>query len=245
MGYFCEIRLSPKNFKIMKITYYGHSAFHLEFGGKKIMFDPFISPNPKASKIDIDNIKADYLLISHGHGDHVADAEQIAKNNNAPIVSSFEIVSWFEGKGLKGHPLNHGGKWNFDFGTVKYVYATHSSVLPDGTYGGNPGGFVVWNDEACFYFAGDTALTMDMKLIPVTCPKLDFAILPVGDNFTMGYEEAAIAAEFIECDTIVGCHFDTFPYIEIDHEKAKKVFAAKGKRLILPAIGEEVEGWKG
>ena len=225
----------------MKVTYYGHASFHLEMNGKHLVFDPFISPNPKASKIDVGSIKADYLLISHGHGDHVADAEQIGKKNGSAIISSFEIVSWFESKGLKGHPMNHGGKWKFDFGTVKYVYATHSSVLPDGTYGGNPGGFVVWDEKHCFYFAGDTALTMDMKLIPITCPKLNFAILPVGDNFTMGYEDAAIAAEFIECDTIIGCHFDTFPYVEIDHEAAKKVFAAHGKRLILPAVGETIE----
>ncbi len=224
----------------MKVTYYGHSSFHLEMNGKNLVFDPFISPNPKASGIDVDKIKADYLLISHGHEDHVADAEKIGKNNSATVISSFEIVSWFEGKSLKGHPMNHGGKWKFDFGTVKYVYATHSSVLPDGTYGGNPGGFVIWDENLCFYFAGDTALTMDMKLIPATCPKLDFAILPIGDNFTMGYEDAAIAAEFIECDTIIGCHFDTFPYVEIDHEAAKKVFAGRGKRLILPAVGETV-----
>jgi L-ascorbate metabolism protein UlaG (beta-lactamase superfamily) len=222
----------------MKITYYGHSSFNIEMNGKNLVFDPFISPNPKASHLNVNSIKADYLLISHGHGDHVADAESIGKNNNATVLSSFELVSWFEAKGIKGHPLNHGGKVKLDFGTVKYVYATHSSVLPDGTYGGNPGGFVVWDSNTCFYFAGDTALTMDMKTIPMTCPKLDFAILPVGDNFTMGYEDAAIAAEFIECDTIIGCHFDTFGYIKIDHEEAKKVFAKRGKRLILPAPGE-------
>ncbi len=224
----------------MKVTYFGHAAFHLEMNGKHLVFDPFISPNPKASAIDLANIQADYLLLSHGHGDHVADAEQIGKRCGATVVSSFEVVSWFEGKGIKGHPMNLGGKWKFDFGMVKYVNAVHSSVLPDGTYGGNPGGFVVWDADCCFYFAGDTALTTDMQIIPLTCPKLDFAILPVGDNFTMGYEDAAIAADWIACDTIIGCHFDTFPYIEIDHEAAKKVFAARGKRLILPAIGETV-----
>ncbi|MCB0518372.1 MAG: metal-dependent hydrolase [Lewinellaceae bacterium] len=225
----------------MKVTYYGQSSFHLEMNGKHLVFDPFISPNELAANINVDDIKANYILLSHGHGDHVADAEQIAKNNNASIISNFEIVSWFQGKGLNGHPMNHGGKWKFDFGTVKYVYATHSSVLPDGTNGGNPGGFVVWDSNTCFYFAGDTALTMDMKLIPLTCPKLDFAILPIGDNFTMGFDDAAIAAGFIECDTIIGCHYDTFGYIKIDHDAAKKAFAAKGKKLLLPAIGEAVE----
>jgi L-ascorbate metabolism protein UlaG (beta-lactamase superfamily) len=224
----------------MKVTYYGHSAFSIEMNGKSLVFDPFISPNEKAAHIDINSIKADYLFISHGHSDHVADAETIGKRCNSTVISCFEIVSWYQKKGLKGHPLNHGGKVKLDFGTIKYVYATHSSVLPDGTYGGNPGGFVVWDEKNCFYFAGDTALTMDMKTIPLTCPKLDFAILPVGDNFTMGYEDAVIAAEFIECDTIIGCHFDTFGYIVIDHDAAKKVFAKKGKRLILPAPGKTV-----
>jgi L-ascorbate metabolism protein UlaG (beta-lactamase superfamily) len=179
----------------MKITYFGHSAFQITTGGKSLIFDPFISPNPKATAINVNEIKADYILLSHGHGDHVTDAEAIAKNNGATVISNFEIVSWYEGKGIKGHPMNHGGKWKFDFGTVKYVHAVHSSVLPDGTYGGNPGGFVVWNDEKSFYFAGDSALTWDMKLIPMTCPTLDFAILPIGDNFTMGYEDAVHAAQ--------------------------------------------------
>ncbi|RMG86859.1 MAG: metal-dependent hydrolase [Bacteroidetes bacterium] len=225
----------------MKITYYGHASFVIEMNGKSLVFDPFITPNEKAAGVDIKSIKADWVLLSHGHADHVADAEAIAKNNGAKIISNYEIVTWFGEKGVEGHPMNHGGKWHFDFGTAKYVYATHSSVLPDGTYGGNPGGFVIWDDKQCFYFAGDTALTMDMKLIPMTCPKLDFAILPIGDNFTMSYEDAAIAAEFIDCDTIIGCHYDTFGFIEIDHAAAKKSFEAKGKALILPTIGQTIE----
>ncbi|MEM9887411.1 MAG: metal-dependent hydrolase [Bacteroidota bacterium] len=225
----------------MTLTYYGHSCFGLEFGGKHLLFDPFITPNELAKAIDIDSIEADYILISHGHQDHVADAETIAKRTGATIISNFEIVSWYGAKGLGGYPMNHGGKASFDFGTVKYVSSIHSSVLPDGTYGGNPGGFVIWNDENTFYFAGDTALTMDMKLIPMTCPKLDFAIFPIGDNFTMGYEDAIIASNFVECNKIVGCHYDTFGYIQIDQEVAQKAFTSKGKNLLLPAIGEDVK----
>lgn len=225
----------------MKLTYYGQSGFGFQLKGTDILIDPFISPNPLAKGIDINAIKASWILLTHGHGDHVADAEAIAKNNGAKVVSNFEIVSWYGEKGIEGHPMNLGGQWKFDFGTVKYVNAVHSSVLPDGTYGGNPGGFVIWNDDICFYHAGDTALTMDMKLIPETCPKLDFAILPIGDNFTMGYKEAAMAAEFIQCDTIVGCHYDTFGYIEIDHEAAKKAFKDKGKALLLPSVGETID----
>ena len=225
----------------MKLTYYGHSTFLSHTGGKSLVFDPFISPNPLAAAYKINDIKADYILLSHGHGDHVADAESIAKDNDATIVSNYEIVSWYESKGIKGHPMNHGGKWKFDFGTVKYVNAVHSSVLPDGTYGGNPGGFVVWNEEKCFYFAGDSALTWDMKLIPMICPQLDFAILPIGDNFTMGFADAVHAAQFIQCDKIIACHFDTFGYIKTDHQAAIDEFRNAGKELILLQPGQTIE----
>ena len=224
----------------MQITYYGHSCFLVETKGYRLLFDPFISGNPKAGEVDSRALTADYILLTHGHGDHVGDAEEIGGRCGAPVISNFEIVSWYERKGLKGHPMNHGGKWRFPFGTVKYVYATHSSVLPDGTYGGNPGGFVVWNEEGCLYVAGDTDLTMDMQLIPLTCPPLEVAILPVGDNFTMGYSEAVLAAEFIRCDTIIGCHFDTFPAIVLPRQEATEAFTRKNKRLILPEIGQLV-----
>ncbi len=224
----------------MKITYLGHGGFIIETAGKTLVFDPFVTPNELAKHINIEDIKADYVLLTHGHGDHVADAAAIAKANNAPIISNYEIVSWYEAQGLKGHPMNIGGRWQFDFGFVYYVNAVHSSVLPDGTYGGNPGGFVIVNDEGTFYFAGDTALTWDMKLIPMLYPKLNFAILPIGDNFTMSYRDAVIASDFIECDTIIGCHYDTFGYIQIDHEAAKTAFSEKGKTLLLPNIGETV-----
>ena len=226
----------PKN---MKITFLGHASLLLEFNGKKMIVDPFISGNPLAGDVDIDAIRCDYILITHGHQDHVLDVEKIATNNpDALLISNFEIVSWFQNKGINGHPLNHGGKFDFDFGTVKYVNAIHSSVLPDGSNGGNPGGFVLYNDDECIYIAGDTALTRDMELIPMTCPKLDIAILPVGDNFTMGFEDACIASDFIQCNKVIGYHYDSFPPIKLDHEVAKKYFAEKGKELILMDIGE-------
>ena len=127
----------------MDITYYGHASFGVHYHSCDLVFDPFITPNEKASGIDVSSIKANHILVSHGHEDHVADVETIAKNNDATVVSNFEIVSWFEKKGVSGHPMNVGGSWDFDFGKVKYVQAAHSSVLPDGSYGGNPGGFVV------------------------------------------------------------------------------------------------------
>ncbi|MEZ4986485.1 MAG: metal-dependent hydrolase [Saprospiraceae bacterium] len=224
----------------MKITFYGHACVGVETQGTHLLFDPFITPNELASHIDVDQIQADYILLTHAHGDHIADVERIGQRNGSKVVSNFEIASHFGNKGMAYHPMNHGGKTHFDFGTVKYVNAIHTSSFPDGSYGGNPGGFVVWNDEGCFYHAGDTALTMDMQLIPKTCPPLDFAILPIGDNFTMGYEDAAIAAGLLQVDRVIGIHFDTFGYIKIDADAAKNAFANQGKELILLPIGESI-----
>lgn len=220
----------------MNITYYGHSCFSIELNGKTLLFDPFISPNPKASAIDVNSVKADYILLSHGHEDHVADAETIAKNNNATVISTFEIVTWYGNKDVKGHPMNTGGQWTFDFGTVKCVRAEHSSVLPDGTYAGNPMGFVITSGNTCFYYAGDTALTLDMKLIAERY-QLDVAFLPIGDNFTMGIADAVDAARFVGAKKVIGMHYDTFGYIEIDHDAAKKAFADAGLELELMNIG--------
>lgn len=225
----------------MKLKFLGHSCFLIDTNGKKLIVDPFISANDLAKNIDVDSIRVDYVLLTHGHQDHVLDAETIAKNSNAKVISNFEIVSWYEEKGIQGHGMNHGGSWNFDFGRVKYVNAVHSSVLPDGTYGGNPGGFVIESAGKRLYIAGDTALHMDMKLIPMVSGKLDAAILPIGDNFTMGPDEALLASEFIECDRVIGCHFDTFGYIVIEDKKAViESFNKKGKNLSLPAIGDEI-----
>lgn len=225
----------------MEITFYGHACFSIKTKGKTILFDPFISPNPKAKSVDVNKLTPDYILISHGHEDHLADAETIAKKTNATLVSNFEIVTWYQKKGItKVHPMNHGGSWKFDFGTVKYTNAVHSSMLPDGSYGGNPGGFIVKNEENSFYYSGDTALTMDMKLIG-NSEKLDFAVLPIGDNFTMGIDDAIIASDFINCNKIIGVHYDTFGYIEINHKEAIEKFKAKGKELILLNIGEKLE----
>jgi L-ascorbate metabolism protein UlaG (beta-lactamase superfamily) len=222
-----------------RIKYLGQSCFLIKTKGKQLLTDPMLSFNPLAKDINVADIKADYILVSHGHGDHTADVETIAKANQSKIISNYEIVDWFINKGCEGHHMNTGGKYEFDFGMTKYVSAIHSSSMPDGSYGGNPGGFVVWNEEVSFYLAGDTALTMDMKLIPMTCPKLDFAILPIGDNFTMGYEDAIIAAQFIERKTIIGCHYDTFPVIEIDKDKVISAFEKAGLTLILPEINIE------
>ncbi len=224
----------------MKITYLGHGGLGIHVNGIDIIVDPFITANPKASNINIEELKADYILITHAHQDHILDVEAIAKRTGAKIVSNYEIVTHFGNLGLEGHPMNHGGKWQFDFGTVKYVNAIHTSSFPDGSYGGQPGGFVIETNDKNIYIAGDTALTFDMKLIPMQT-KLDLAILPIGDNFTMGIDDAVIASDFVECHKVLGYHFDTFGYIEIDHTEAKKTFSKKGKELLLLDIGEHIE----
>lgn len=222
----------------MQLTYYGQSCFSVLINGYNILFDPFITPNELAKDIDVSSIKADFILVSHGHEDHVADLVDIAKRTGAKVVTNFEIMNWLGTQGIDNvHPMNHGGKWQFDFGTVKYVNAIHSSMLPDGSNGGNPGGFVVTSEEGSFYFAGDTALTMDMQLIGYAVD-LDFALLPIGDNFTMGVDDAIVASEFIDCSRIIGVHYDTFGFIEIDHEEAKRKFKEAGLELHLLNIGE-------
>lgn len=223
----------------MKITFYGHACISIEVSGKTILVDPFISANAKASHIDIHSLKADYIFLTHAHQDHILDTEVIAKRTNAVIVSNYEIASHYGNKGLKYHPMNHGGSWNFDFGKVKYVVAHHTSSFPDGSYGGNPGGFVIEGEHKNIYIAGDTALTTDMKLIPLRT-KLDLAILPIGSNFTMDVEDAIIASDFLECDKILGYHYDTFGYIEINHNDAKKKFFDANKDLMLLEIGESI-----
>ena len=224
----------------MTLTYYGQACILVEFEKTKLLFDPFISGNPLAKHIDIVTLKTDYILVTHGHQDHILDLEDIAKHNpNAVLISNFEIINKFEYLGLKSHAMNIGGQYKFEFGLVKMVNALHSSSFPDGTYGGNPAGFVISNHKFTIYIAGDTALTGDMKLIPKTCPKLDLAVLPIGDNYTMGYKDAFIASQYIECDTIMGCHYDTFPAITINHQAAIDYFYKRNKALILKKIGEQ------
>ena len=224
----------------MKITFLGHASLQVEISGKIVLVDPFISGNPKASHIDVNSLSADYILLTHAHQDHILDVESIAQRTGATIVSNYEIVSHYQAKGFQGHPMNHGGHWQFDFGRVKYVNAIHTSSFPDGSYGGQPGGFVIEGEHKNIYIAGDTALTFDMKLIPMET-KLDLAILPIGDNFTMGINDAIIAANFVECDKILGYHFDTFGNIEIDQEEAKRKFFDSEKDLMLLEIGESLE----
>lgn len=224
----------------MNFTYYGHSCFAVEINGKKLLFDPFISPNELAKDIKVADIDADYILVSHGHGDHIADCVAIAQGTGAKVISNFEVCNWLAKEGVKNyHPMNTGGRWDFGDFAVKCVVAQHSSCLPDGSNGGNPMGFIIFSKEGNFYYAGDTALTMDMQLIPKWV-KLNFAVLPIGDNFTMDYNDALIAAKMIECKEVIGVHYDTFGFIKIDHKKAKQTFADAGCNLHLVEIGKTI-----
>ncbi|UKT63616.1 metal-dependent hydrolase [Pedobacter mucosus] len=223
----------------MKYTYYGQSCFLLETSTKKLLFDPFITPNPLAKNIDIKAIEADYILVSHGHGDHVADLVELAKQTGATVIAMPEVAEWAQKQGVENlHPMNF-GKVTFDWGTVRMVVATHSSGLPDGSYGGNPAGFVLEVDGKQIYFAGDTGLTIEMKVL-ADIYNLDYAILPIGGNYTMDADDALIATKYLECNNVIGVHYNTFPAIEIDTEIALDKFKRENKFLLLPQIGETI-----
>jgi L-ascorbate metabolism protein UlaG (beta-lactamase superfamily) len=225
----------------MELTFYGHATFSITVKGKMLLFDPFFTGNPALKNVDIDKVKADYIFLTHGHGDHTADVVSMAKRTGAACVAAAEIAGWLGKQGLeKVHPINHGGPIPFEFGKVRAVNAIHSSSFSDGSYAGNPMGFVFTTTEGDFYIAGDTALTMDMQLIPLWA-KLQFAVMPIGGNYTMDAADAIHAADFVKCDTVVGVHYNTWPIIAIDTEKAKKDFAAAGKNLLLPASGQTID----
>lgn len=225
----------------MTLTFLGHAGLAISVGSYSLVVDPFISGNEKAKdKISLADLSPDYILLTHAHQDHILDVESLASAHDPVIVSNYEIATHYGNKGFKSHPLNHGGQWQFDFGTLKYTQAIHTSSFPDGSYGGQPGGFILSAEGKHLYIAGDTALTYDMKLIPARY-QLDLAVLPIGDNFTMGIDDAVTAADFLECKNIMGYHYDTFGYIEIDHKEARKKFSEAGKELQLLDIGASLE----
>lgn len=225
----------------MRLSYYGHSCFSVEVSGRHLLFDPYIPSDPPVSGVDADAVKADLILVSHGHNDHIRDCESIAVRTGATVVSNFEIHNWLRGRGLSNlSAVNTGGCIDFGYCTVKAVVAHHSSSLPDGTYGGNPLGFACRAAEGAFYYSGDTSLTMDMQLVPSFAPP-DFVLLPIGDVFTMGYEDAARAARLLNCRRVVGLHYDTFPAIRIDKAAAISHFKRNGLELLLPEPGSTID----
>ena len=225
----------------MKLTYLGHATLSFEFGNSQVLLDPFISHNPLAKDIDIQSLKPDYIFLTHAHGDHVADMAAIQKNAEAQVAAIVETAAWVERQGVPAEKIiqfNMGGTVKTSFGEVKMVYALHSNSTPDGQYGGTAAGYVFTVADKKIYVAGDTALTLEMKLLASL--NLDYAILPIGGHFTMGVDDAIIAADLINCKQIIGVHFDTFPPISIDHQEAIAKFKAAGLNLTLPKVGESI-----
>ncbi len=201
----------------IKYTYIGHGTHSLEIGGKQIWVDPFLAPNNPATDVSPDSVAADYILVSHGHFDHVADVVSIAKRTGATVIANFEIISWLQGQGLaedKTHPQHIGGGFNHDFGYVKLTIAHHGSGLPDGSYGGNPAGFLITAEGKKIYLACDTALFDTMRLYGEE--GIDLFVLPIGDNFTMGPDDGLRAIKLVNPKIAVPSHYNTWPLIEQD-----------------------------
>jgi L-ascorbate metabolism protein UlaG (beta-lactamase superfamily) len=223
----------------MKIIYHGHSFVQLENSEYSILIDPFVTGNPTAI-VNVDDLKCDYIILTHGHGDHISDALKLAKKNNAMIIASFEVANFAGAHDIANHPLGIGGGYNFPFGRIKLTIAHHSSSFPDGSYAGNPAGVLITMDGKTIYHAGDTGLFYDMKLIG-EMHKIDCAFLPIGDNFTMGIDDAVKAAEFINAGITIPIHYNTFDIINANPEDYKKKVESIGKKCRIINIGDSIE----
>ncbi|MGB9695943.1 MAG: metal-dependent hydrolase [Ignavibacteria bacterium] len=223
----------------MKIIFHGHSFLQITNNKYSILIDPFISGNPLATT-KAGNIKADYIILTHGHGDHIGDAIEIAKKNSSTIIATFEIVQYAGKQGVQGHPMNIGGAKDFSFGRVKLTIAHHSSSFPDGSYAGDPTGVLLTIDGITIYHAGDTGLFYDMKLIG-EMNKIDYAFLPIGDDFTMGIDDAVKATEFLNAKVTIPMHYNTFDLIKADPAEFKKKVESLGKQCIIIAPGKFIE----
>ncbi len=225
----------------MEVTYYGQSCAAFDFNGSKVLLDPFITYNPLAKDIDVNVLKPDYIFLTHCHEDHVADMKNIQSNSGATVVAVVETAAWVRKQGVPDDKVieyNFGGTLSLPFGKVKMVYALHTNSTPEGDYAGVPVGYVFFVSDKKIYFAGDTALTLEMKLLEDL--QLDWAFLPIGGHYTMDVDDAIKAAQFVNCKNIIGVHYNTFPPIHIDMEEAKQKFEANGLHLHLPKIGESI-----
>jgi L-ascorbate metabolism protein UlaG (beta-lactamase superfamily) len=224
----------------IRLTWYSHACFLIETNGTKLLTDPFLTGNPLAP-VRADSVEADYILISHGHNDHVGDAVTIAKRTGATVISNVEIQGWFVERGVENvHAQHIGGGFNYPWGRVKLTIAHHGSRLPDGTYGGNPAGFLFYIEGKKIYHACDTGLFYDMKLIGEE--GIDLAILPIGDNFTMGPDDALRAVKLIEPRLVVPIHYNTFDVIRQDpHAWARRVESETSVKVRVLKPGETLE----
>jgi L-ascorbate metabolism protein UlaG (beta-lactamase superfamily) len=224
---------------MIKLTFFGHSAFLIEGAGKTLIIDPFITGNPLCT-LKKEDVRVDYVIVTHGHGDHFGDAPAIAKASGATVISNFEIASYAENLGCKAHPLHIGGAARFDFGTAKLTIAHHGSSLPDGTYGGNPAGVLLEIEGKRVYHAGDTGLFYDMKLIGDR--RVDLALLPIGDNFTMGPEDALEAVKLLRPAVVIPMHYGTFDVVKQDPMAFKqKVESETRSKCVVLKSGESFE----
>jgi L-ascorbate metabolism protein UlaG (beta-lactamase superfamily) len=223
----------------MKITFHGHSCIQLDTGKDLIIIDPFLTGNP-AAKTKPKDIKCNYVILTHGHADHFGDTIELSGENDATVIATAEIAYYLEKMHRKAHAMNLGGCYSFPFGTIRFTLAHHSSSLPDGSYAGDPAGIILNIAGKTIYHAGDTALFYDMKLIG-EMNKIDYAFLPIGDNFTMGPDEAVKAAEFLNADTIIPIHYNTFDLIKQDDKDFKRKIEAIGKKCIIMNSGDSIE----
>ena len=216
------------------ITWHGHATFSLDINGKKVVVDPFFAGNSPVARVAADEVAADFILQTHGHGDHIADTVGLASRTGALVIGNFEICNWINGQGHENtHAMNTGGGYDFEFGHVKMTPALHSSGLPDGSYGGDPAGYVLTVDGKQIYISGDTALFSDMALIG-RAADLDLAIVPIGDNFTMGPDDAFLALDYLKPKRVIPCHYNTWPLIEQDPEAwAERVSAESDAEPIV------------
>jgi L-ascorbate metabolism protein UlaG (beta-lactamase superfamily) len=224
----------------VKLTWYGHACFSIRVDTTTLLIDPFITGNPLAP-IKTDEVQADYILVSHGHGDHLGDTVAIAKRTGATVISNYEIQTWLANQGVENtHPQHIGGGFNYPWGRVKLTIAQHGSALPDGSYGGNPCGFLLYLQDKRIYHACDTGLFYDMKLIGEE--GIDLAILPIGDNFTMGPEDALRAVKLIQPLQVVPIHYDTFDVIKQDPKAwASKVAQETSAKVTVMKPGDRLE----